>query len=95
MTTEQQRTNERDNMPRCSICNEQFERPYDVTKHRKEAHGIERSKPKSSNKSAIDMILDAQQQIKQALSKIDEERAQIQQRLLDLDTMAAKYKKLI
>lgn len=40
-------------------------------------------------------ILAGVEQIKNALLKIDDERNQLQQKLLALDDLAAKYKKLI
>jgi len=81
----------------CRICGEKLDGAYQLQKHRKTVHpdkirGVGKSiKPQS----AVDMILDAQKQIKEALSLITQEQAQLHDRMCILNDMEAKYKKLL
>jgi hypothetical protein len=65
--------------------------------HQKEVHGVI-GKGRYSKKDrlpAMDAILAGVQQIRDALKDVDTERNILQQKLLDLDNLAAKYRKLI
>jgi len=91
-------------MHTCSYCkklgiNPPFtsEHPYDIQKHRKQAH------PDVPKKGAKPTVLDdpfakfrqGEELIKEALREVDAERNKMQQRLLELDDLAAKYRKVL
>ena len=84
---------------KCSICGEELTSQYWLAKHRKEQHpesvrkyGVKSPPPPSS---ALDKILLHQRGIQEALREVETERADIQKKLLLLDDLIAKYKKLI
>ena len=84
----------------CGICQQPFVNTYQLSKHRKQEHpefirNYNRKTQDVISGSAVDKILAAKKQIKDALADLDVERSQCQQKLLDLDNMIAKYKTLV
>jgi len=67
-----------------------------LMEHQSSVHGvIHRGKMSVSRLPAMDAILAGVSQIRNALKDVDAERNIIQQKLIDLDNLAAKYRKLI
>jgi hypothetical protein len=82
----------------CSICGFDATSVYFLTKHRKEKHPetyYARTKPVVEEGSTLAKFQQGEQLIKAALRDIDVERNILQQKLLDLDNLAAKYKAVI
>ena len=82
----------------CLICGFDASSVYFLTKHRKEKHPETyhaRTKPVVEEGSTLAKFQQGEQLIKTALRDIDLERNILQQKLLDLDNLAAKYKAVI
>jgi hypothetical protein len=85
---------------KCNICQMDFENPYRLLQHRKQAHPEsfrKRLKHASTIKSpsAIDLMLEGRQKIIEALKLVDAELGVLHNRTIELSDLAAKYKKLI
>lgn len=85
---------------RCNTCDLRFDKPYWLMKHRKAVHPetIRRSpgsKEPPKPVTAVDMFIDGQNHIKEAIKLADLELSQLHDRTNYLSDMIAKYKKLI
>lgn len=83
-------------MKACKICNEPIAYGQ-MGEHMKVVHN-KTQQPKSTtslNSKVLNRYQRIRDDLKQLIADIDTERNQIQQRLLELDTLADKYKKLL
>ena len=84
---------------KCKICGDEVTSSYFLTKHRKEKHPLEfqrySKKARVEVGSSSEMFHQGEELIRKALREVDTERNAIQQKLLELDSIAAKYKKLL
>jgi len=84
-----------DKLVKCKQCGAEL--PWGtLRKHHIEMHGLvmKPRQPKTLG-SVSDRFDSIQKQIKEMVAEIDVERNLIQRRLLELDTLAAKYAKLV
>lgn len=78
----------------CSLCSERFPKAYDVVKHRKFAHPETFKCKVITPSSPLDRIHEAEKVIKDAVRDIEIEQRKLQERILELDNLQAKYKNL-
>ena len=76
---------------KCSICGQTFEKPYHVVKHRREVHGAQK---KTDHTTPLDKIHAAEREIQKQLLELDAERNQLNARIKQIDDICAKYKNL-
>lgn len=79
---------------RCKTCGEQVQW-NELRKHKSTVHGNTYQKKTKTTPDATETFRQIEQLAKTMMIQIDDERNKIQNRLIELDNMAAKYKPLL